>query len=162
MGRSLSAAQKERKRLITLYGHLYKPYSYSEMPGSFGCFYCGEPAWTIDHCPPVSWLESTRMHYMIRRKIGFYTVRCCSECNTALGSKGLFTLLERVSFLRKKLEDKYEKQVNLWAEDELLEMSPMFAKAIRGRSVLQKILLGRVQALQWREREEYLIAQDAA
>lgn len=146
--------QKERKRLQAAYGHLYSRYFAEAMPGSFGCFYCAEPADTIDHCPPLSWVEHRRPQDWKRDKIAFHTIVCCRDCNKVLGDRGLFTALSRTTLIRQKLETKYEREAALWSEEEIAQMSPRFQKSIRARSSLLRMLVERIRAAQWREMVE--------
>lgn len=147
-------SKAERKRLQGVYGHLYTRYEAERMPGGFGCFYCAEPAATMDHCPPLAWIEGKSTGYFRRLGIGFHLIASCQECNSKLGSKGLFTPLERVQFMRKSLEDEYEKKMTLWSDDEIGEISPMFQKSIQARKNGFRILLEKVRAAQWRELSE--------
>ena len=77
-------------------------------------------------------------------------VPCCTSCNNLLGSKLLLTPLDRASYLVGVLESRYEKEVSLWSEDEIAEMSDRFQKMIRARKALARVLLGRVRSAQWR------------
>lgn len=146
-----SSAKTERKRLQATYGSLCSKVFFEPMPGGNGCFYCGDHAETIDHCPPLTWVESKRMEDWRRSGVEFVLLPSCGDCNKRLGPKGLFTPMERVSFLRAKLDTLYEHKVTLWSDDEIAEMSPQFQKAIHARRDSLRHLLDRVRGLQWRE-----------
>jgi hypothetical protein len=145
-----TVAQKRKNREIMLkkYQHRYERH----WSGRVGCFYCGDKWSELDHCPPLSWCDVKDHKWFKQRKIGFYLVNSCSDCNRALSDRGLFTLQERADFIRKRLERQAEKIV-LWSKDEIKEMSDRFQKAILARQSLQNTLLERLwfaQELQFR------------
>jgi len=140
--------QKHRNKLLTQYGHRYERH-WSSRPG---CFYCGDSWSEFDHCPPISWCDTKDLKWFKERKIGFYLVNCCSECNKVLSDRALFTLQERADYIRKRLENKSER-ITLWNKAEIEEMSDRFQKTIVARQSLQNILLERLwfaQELQFR------------
>ena len=138
-------ATNARKRafLLKAYGHRYEKH-YSSRPG---CFYCGDKWTDMDHCPPLSWVEAKDITWFKLRKIGFWMVNSCHECNIALSNHALFTLQERATFIRRRLEEKAEKFV-FWSNDELKEMSPRFQKSIKARMQLQNTMVERIQFAQ--------------
>jgi hypothetical protein len=136
-------AQKHRALLIKNYDHLYERH-YSTRKG---CFYCGEPAGTIDHSPPISFCEIKNKKWFEDKKIKFYKVLCCADCNRKLGDKAFFTLYERANFILSKLENKTNKLVN-WSPDEIAEMSAMFTKIIKAKTEQNKILYERIRFCQ--------------
>lgn len=135
---------------MELHGSKYKLMAYERMPNGYGCFYCGEPASGRDHCPPLVWADQFTRAQQRRDEVKFLLVPSCSHCNSILGSRALFTPLERVEYVAKRLEDMYERQAHLWSEDEIKGMSPMFQKSIRGRKRQLDALRDRVRAAQWR------------
>ena len=62
------------------------------------CIYCKFPAQCRDHVPPRAW-ESV---YRTKKKKG--TVPSCFECNQLLGSVPIFTVEERIEYLRERYE----------------------------------------------------------
>jgi hypothetical protein len=143
--------QKHRNKLLTQYGHRYERH-WSSRPG---CFYCGDSWSQLDHCPPLSWCDTKDLQWFKERKIGFYLVNSCKDCNQALSDKPFFTLQERADFIRKRLESKSEKVV-LWNRQEIAEMSARFQKTIEARQALQNILLERL----WFAQELQFKAED--
>jgi hypothetical protein len=140
--------RKNREIMLKTYGQRYERHWSSRV----GCFYCGDKWTELDHCPPLSWCDSKDHRWFKQRKIGFYLVNSCSDCNRALADRGLFTLQERADFIRKRLENKAEKIV-LWTKQEIKEMSERFQKTILARQSLQNTLLERLwfaQQLQFR------------
>ena len=140
---------KERDRLFKTYNSLYSTH-FSEDAKRNCCFYCGDVAGTVDHVPPLSWVESKTTKEWKKSKIPFVRIQCCVECNRMLGSKPLFTVYERVEFLEKKLLDQYEKRSTLWSKEEIAEMSAMFQRQIIAKQNQAKQLLARARGLQQR------------
>ena len=77
-----------------------------------------------------------------------------------MSDKPLFTLLEKLIFAVKYLENLYEKEANLWSEEEIAEMSIPFQKTIRARKKLSQLLLDRVQFAQHRLAKFQYIEED--
>ena len=140
---------KERRRLYATYNTLYVTH-YAESAGKGMCFYCGEPASTIDHCPPLSWIEAMTINDWMKAKTPLVRIHSCFDCNKLLGNKPLFTAYERAAFLEKLLLNKYEKQSTLWSGDEIKEMSYMFHLQIKAKLEKSKRLLERARNLQAR------------
>lgn len=136
-------AKRHRKLLVSLYGGRYSRH-YSSRPG---CFYCGDMASTIDHCPPLSFCEVKDKKWFDDNNVKFYTVACCSECNQKLSNKILLTLKERAEFILTFLEKKTDELV-MWTEDEIMEMSKVFERAIRARKKQHDVLYERVRFCQ--------------
>lgn len=88
------------------------------------CHYCGCPADTTDHIPPL-----TRYHDAL--ELGpFKPVRvpCCSECNILAGNELHISFVERAAYIKERLAVRYTAQLRVveWTEDELKEMSYQF------------------------------------
>ena len=91
------------------------------------CFYCGGYyATDRDHVHPVCAREGERAF------AGQETVRCCRECNGALGGRPL-ELEERVSFLVSFYTKKYKLNENSveWSADEIAELGPRLKHRIK-------------------------------
>jgi hypothetical protein len=130
--------------MLSLYG---KHYSRVTTPALHGCFYCGEPATTIDHCPPVSGADLFIDRYG-KPSIPFYLLPCCSECNSTLGDQVIPTPATRAAHLERKLNKNYEKRFALWSDDELGEMSPMFRKVIKAKREALRSMITRIKHLE--------------
>ncbi len=88
----------------------------------FACFYCGESASTLDHQPPVSRIYDYRA--MGLRHECYVKVPACEECNNLLGATLTLDLLEREMVLRRKLEERYRRALEMppWARGELRQL----------------------------------------
>lgn len=73
----------------------------------FVCFYCGEPASTMDHQPPISRVYDYRA--MGLQYECYVKVPCCEQCNSLLGATLTLDLIERQAVLKRRLEDKYHR-----------------------------------------------------
>ncbi len=68
--------------------------------GRTACVYCGVVATSVDHIPPI----------LLRNAVAEnerYCVPACLECNSALGAKRLFALLDRQIYMRLWIRRKY-------------------------------------------------------
>jgi ribosomal protein L34E len=140
---SKTTVKRHRMFLAHTYGHLYERH-FSSRPG---CFYCGDPADSIDHCPPLNFMEVKDQKWFKQRKIKFYTVASCSQCNRRLSNKPFLTLHERADYILRRLEKNTDEIVS-WSEDEIMEMSKVFEKAIRARHRQHQQLFERVRFAQ--------------
>jgi hypothetical protein len=88
------------------------------------CSYCGDYADTVDHCPPV--LLKNEVPDSER-----FCVASCKHCNSMLGAKRLFTLLDRQMWVQLRLREKYKNElsVKVWSKEELAELG----SGLRGR-----------------------------
>ena len=105
-----------------LYQQLYKEWSLVDQSDRFKCYYCGEPASTKDHQPPISVIDR-----FITSDFGFECVMvpCCTHCNSMLGAYASTTLADRFYELKNRLRDKYKKFFRLagvWEIEELMEL----------------------------------------
>lgn len=105
------------------------------------CVYCGAPASTFDHVPPL--------HYVARNPDcdeRLLKHPSCAECNSALNGAILLTLKERREYIRQYLRRKYSSYLKmpLWDEDELEELSDTFAEEIKRASKFAEYVKQRV------------------
>jgi hypothetical protein len=92
-------------------------FKYCEGPA---CFYCGQPAATIDHVPPRSVRRLMRSDPKAFGKYSFHEVDCCTECNCLLGKK-FWTLVERKAYIAKTLPRRYAYFLKFpdWSDEEI-------------------------------------------
>ena len=86
------------------------------------CFYCGEPADTIDHVPPLSRVSDYESIGLVRDQ--YFLVSCCQRCNILLGSTLQDSLFDRLAELRSILLVRHRAQLNMpdWSESEIAEL----------------------------------------
>lgn len=139
---------KERKRLIQLHGHKYKRHFISE---GFYCFYCADPANVLDHVPPLTVMDNLDYDYRRKNDIPCSLITCCNECNTALGNKKLFTVMDRLVFLESYYDVKLQKQRNLWTDDEIDELGRNLKDFVRARQEMASRFMYKIRAIQNRQ-----------
>jgi len=90
----------------------------------WACFYCGEPATTMDHQPPISRVDDYRA-IGLRREV-YVKVNCCKECNSLLGDHLTDTLIERELLAKRSLEKRYLNLVRQpeWTNKEIRRLAP--------------------------------------
>jgi 5-methylcytosine-specific restriction endonuclease McrA len=120
-------------------------YSDHESINFFECVYCGGPASTIDHVPPISFLSRVDDKHRFKPR----RFRSCEECNHLLGPYLGNTLRERRKFLRARYEERYRKILSIpnWTESALDEMGPNLYKYIISKQDLRRYLRKRMSNL---------------
>lgn len=108
------------------------------------CVYCGLPADTRDHVPPISRVsdyESLGLNVEI-----YIKVPACSECNTLLGDSIQNSFMERAEELKNKLSRKFSRQLaNIdWEEDEINDLGPNLRSYVKssvrnGKTIVKRI-----------------------
>lgn len=88
------------------------------------CTYCGLLSNGVDHVPPTSARQGL-IDVGLSAKYPFVEVRCCSECNSALGARSLWTVPQRKTFIKRWIARRYKKYLRIpnWAAGELAELS---------------------------------------
>jgi|DEB19_MinimDraft_3_1074340.scaffolds.fasta_scaffold33555_5 hypothetical protein len=124
----VSRAQKERNRLSKIYGKRYKRHFMSE---GYYCFYCGDPADCLDHCPPLSIVEDTDPKKLREKKIPHVLLPCCHECNTALGDRYLLTVEDRLLYLESFYDAFLKKQKGFWTQSQVDSLEGILKEYIR-------------------------------
>lgn len=140
---------KERQRLLKIHGSKYKVHRHETIYRNV-CFYCSEPADTVDHCPPINAVEEYSKEYWKREQIPFVTVWSCRNCNSVLGSKLLFSLYERTQYIEDKLLNKYDKAHTLWTDEEIKELGYSLQTSVKASIEKSKVLLHRARKAQER------------
>ena len=104
-----------------------------EEANPFTCFYCGDPANTLDHQPPISRINDYRALGLGYEE--YVKVPCCAECNGLLSNTLTTNLLARCEFLKDKLRKRYRHVLNVprWTSSEII------ASEVRG-NIKKKIV----------------------
>jgi hypothetical protein len=135
-----------RASILSQYGTLYVPYDTNK---SF-CFYCGDLSECIDHSPSLVDLYNLGIDKLQERKVLFYTVPCCNECNrgAAHGYQKL-GLRRRAEWLTSYYTARYNKVLHtkIPAHEELMEYGP---------NLRQYILTGLIAKESMEKRLEHL------
>lgn len=118
-----------RKRLEKIYGNLYK--------GIVGfyisvCIYCGYPASTFDHCPPLCSIESIDINKFKQDGGKLLLYPCCTQFNNYLGTFSDENIFYRFGYLSFKYERRI-KNLQYWSDEELSTMGMRMRQYIAGR-----------------------------
>jgi len=108
------------------------------------CTYCGLPATSMDHVPPI-----TRCSDFNKKALdynNFFKVPSCTQCNSALNDRVLYSIRERLDFIKKYLRKKYKNLLHLptWEEEDYEDMDLTFAKIIKHKDNQVDILYMRL------------------
>lgn len=117
------------------------------------CYYCGEPAGTVDHVVPQSMLETLRVMgddavtAVLARHGRRMTVPSCLECNVVLGNKYFDTLEQRKQYLKRRMRQRYAKILRVpdWTDRELSQLGPRLQQAVIGAVVKRDVILRRLR-----------------
>lgn len=121
--------QLSRKRLNFVYGSYYRrttKFSFDD------CVYCDEKAQSLDHVPPLSYLDTLNIDKYREMGGKFLLYPCCLECNMLLGDEQLVTLYDRLSYLH----DKYERRLNKivkWEQSEIKQLGRNLKTYVQAR-----------------------------
>jgi hypothetical protein len=142
----MSKLNRERKRLHELYHRFYDRH-YTE--NRYECFYCSTPADTLDHVPPLSWIEAYGLENLRRARTPLSLVPACGECNSLLGNKKLLYTDDRLRFLETKYHSLFEKLAR-WTDDEIAEMGPSFQQSLKVPRYRELELMDKIRGIERR------------
>ena len=141
-------ATKKREILMKLHGHKYKRHFTSE---GYYCFYCADPADTLDHVPPLSAMDILDKKKRQKERIPAALVPCCRECNGALGARQLWTVFDRLLYLESYYDAFFKKQCMMWTEEEINELGPSLRESVRHRQDKLERYRDKIRAIQVRQ-----------
>jgi hypothetical protein len=144
------ASKRNQKRtlLMKLHGHKYKRHFTQE---GYYCFYCADPADTLDHVPPLSAMDILNKEKRKKEKIPATLVPCCAECNSALGARQLWTVFDRLMYLESYYDAYFKRQKMLWTEEEINELGPSLRESVRHRQDKLDRYRDKIRAVQVRQ-----------
>lgn len=112
-----------RKQDEGRYSHLYRivPAERSEHGWPL-CVYCGDPADTTDHVPPISRVEDYRA--MGPGREIYLLVKSCRPCNQLIGSDLHADIFERIEAVKYRLKRKMRGNDSAlqWSDEELKKL----------------------------------------
>lgn len=141
------ATKKHRQELIKMHNHKYSRHYTTE---GYYCFYCGDPAEGLDHVPPISMIDTMPYEKRKKDRIPAVTVACCSECNSALSSRRLSTVDDRLMFLESYYDAKFKKQNAMWSEEEISELGFSLQKTVRAKQEKLQRYIHKIRGIQRR------------
>lgn len=109
------------------------------------CFYCGVPADTVDHVPPLSRISDYEFKRLKHER--YYKVPCCRECNNLAGASLQDNLVARAEHVKDKLSRKYRKHLMAieWSEDELQELGAVLESKVRQSIIKHHYVSARIE-----------------
>ena len=106
-----------RKILYSKYNQRYKLFC-PDKNKRFICFYCGLPAPTVDHVPPLNKVADLLMEY---ESLNYVKVPSCQECNGLASDYPHLDIHTRQKYIKQKIKKKYLKYIKSadWEDDEI-------------------------------------------
>lgn len=110
------------------------------------CGYCGDPANSVDHIPPLSALPAFELSGYFPECIA---IPACIDCNVRLGSIPVYTLKKRRRVVLTKLQRKYRNILRkvVWDESELNELGNSLKSYIEAAENRRQWVLERLKTL---------------
>jgi len=135
---------KRRKEAFSTYCHRYEILQAERIDGMWLCIYCGSPADTVDHVPPVSRISDCDSIYSDDYK--FCTVKSCLECNKLAGDRLDIDLIDRIDFVKDRLKSKYRRALRIpdWTLDELDDLGDSLRAEVESAIVKRGVLAARI------------------
>ena len=134
----------KRKSLERRYSGIYSvPTWISNSDMRFTCFYCGDPAQSVDHVPPLAGVEAYRALGVVEE---YLKVPSCTECNSLLGDEVQETIMDRKDRIAELISKKYKKLMAFeeWDDCEISELSGNLKRMVEASSDAKKWSQGRV------------------
>lgn len=96
------------------------------------CYYCGDPAGTLDHARPQSLdrvlrsMDEETRALVVSRQPRRDQVPACRDCNCMLGRKWFSTLEERRAYVKEHLRAKHYRLLHSppWTQEEIDDLGP--------------------------------------
>lgn len=136
----------QRETLHKKYHQLYRlaPSERSEHGWPL-CVYCGQPADTMDHVPPLSRVDDYRAMGVAWE--AFLLVKACRPCNLALGDSLQRDVLERIQVLKDLLSKGGRREFvrDLWDEDEVNELGKNLRSLVGSKLRKEQAMLERIE-----------------
>ena len=135
-----------RKTLESLYDHRYRRLNGDRANIYWRCTYCGEPADTIDHFPPLSRVSD----YQAVDETGIYIkFPACRQCNSIAADTLDDSFLDRIERVKDRLARKYARFIRPpaaeWSQQDLDELDLNLRSAVLADSKKRDIYLSRIE-----------------
>lgn len=138
-------SSKARKIALQLYGH-----HYTRLGSKWDvCFYCGDVAESLDHVPPINIVAEYGYKTFRDRGVPLLLVPCCAECNSALGSRSLNTVADRIDYLLNYYARKIDKRRS-WSADEIGELGRGLKPQVVARQARLTLWIAKLRNLEAR------------
>ena len=102
------------------------------------CVYCGRPAGTRDHVPPLSRVDdydAMHLKYPV-----YIKVPACDRCNNLGGSEVEASFMDRAEAIKNKLARRYTRYMSMpeWTEKEINELGRNLRSKVRSANDTRK------------------------
>jgi len=113
-----------RKAEYVLLEERYKLYRLEHTGEYYKCIYCGDPADTVDHVPPLSRAHDYETLNLANTR--YIKVHCCRECNGIAGASLQESIIQRVEYVKDRLARVHRSDfmASEWDEEEIDELGP--------------------------------------
>lgn len=127
----------------SIYEERYKMYWHSP-DDRFTCFYCGVPAETVDHVPPLSRVDDYEAMCLVHER--YVKVPCCKECNMLAGSTVQESIIQRKELVADKLAKRHASDIRApeWDKEELASLTGRLRGYVAAAGRRQKRALDRI------------------
>jgi len=124
--------RKSRKQARSIYEGRYKSLHGERVAEYWLCVYCGDPADTVEHVPPLSRVSDYEALGIVNEL--YCKSPACRECNSVAGDSLQDSFMARVEYVKDCLERRYRRYLRLpeWDDAELdeAEFGPVLRSAI--------------------------------
>lgn len=135
----------ERKRLMKLYGFLYRRITGFEWDK---CIYCNEGMECFDHVPPLSICEEIDVIEYKKNGGRFVLLPSCKKCNSYLYDYSDSDFVNRIDFLVRKYNKVLKRIQNTeWTKEELDELGYTLKTLIKSRIAKKEIIQNKITNL---------------
>ena len=129
-----------RESDISRYDQLYRFFHYEDEE-PFTCFYCGDRADGVDHCPPITRVDDYRALQPIYED--YVKVICCFHCNSILGDTLQISLIDREQYLKSWLAE--NQTIVSVSDEEIKTMGRNLKRRIKRWKAMEKQIEERLQ-----------------
>jgi 5-methylcytosine-specific restriction endonuclease McrA len=129
------------------------------------CVYCGQPADTLDHVPPLNRIDDYESLGLLREQ--YVLVPACRSCNATASDKLEDGILQRIEAVKDRLSvrlRRYLKRVE-WDDEELAELGPNLLSAVKANHIKTELAISRLEyyggfdvVLDWLEEQDEFYA----
>lgn len=108
------------------------------------CVYCGQPADSLDHQPPLSRVDDYQKLYLEREQ--YWQVKACKPCCEILGNdlhKDIFVRIEALKYRLQRSLRRHDAALS-WEDDELSELGRSLRSKISGSAAVMAAMQPRI------------------
>ena len=129
------------------------------------CIYCGQPADTLDHVPPLNRIDDYEAMGLLKEQ--YILAPACRSCNSTASDKLEDGILQRIEAVKDRISinlRKYLRRVE-WDDEELAELGPNLLSAVKANHIKTELAISRLEyyggfdvVLDWLEEQDEFYA----